>query len=131
VKLPSDCRQCRDAKSIEPIGLVKMGLEVKPEGRACLRPEAVVVAGEDPERVSPWSYVCVVGNAPACGVHPIPVKAFQFVFEPDLLRSWKAQPGVLEGNACLTRRQNDVSAGIYSLAIHQNLLDSHGWRRLV
>src|SRR5215831_3456584 len=83
VELPTDHTQRGEAERVEPIGLIEMRLQIKREGRPGFIPHAIVIAGNNPEGVSPRRYIGVISHAVGPGSDPVAVKAFEPVFELD------------------------------------------------
>src|SRR6267378_7743268 len=105
---PREHSQAEHEDRVKPIGLIEVWFQVKTESSAAFIPNAIVVTGDNTERVSSGTQISVVSDATRAAIDPVPVKAFQLVLEPDLLRRHEARRRVVEVKASCTCRQLDA-----------------------
>src|ERR1700737_4084778 len=90
IELPCQERQAQDTDTVKPVCLVEIWFQIKTERGALLVPHTVFVAGDYLEPVVTWPQTRIVSDAAGPSVDPVWIKAFQLVFEADLLGSYKA-----------------------------------------
>ena len=124
----------RDGGDAQPEKSVRL-IEVRGElqrGRGAVRaPDAVVVAGQDPERIAARRDVGVVGHPPRAGLDPVPIEPLQAITEAHAFRRQVAQGGVLELQRALPRRDVHRSFRLKRLAVGDHTLDKDRRRATV
>src|SRR5713226_8554243 len=99
-----------ETKSQEPLGLVEKRLQVKAKRGPFGVPDAVIIAGYDPETILTWRKLGVISHAARAGLHPIAIVAFQLVFEPHPQRDQETQGCVMKLQIVRSRFQRNVLA---------------------
>src|SRR5437764_4556366 len=130
IKLPDEYRQAQKTEGVEPVGLVEVWLQIKIEGGAGGAPQAIIVRSDDSELIATGPQICIVSNATRSTVHPVAIKPFELVFEPDSFRGHKTERRVIKIQAALARRQLNSLTRANRFVIDPDLFDSN-WRWLI
>src|ERR1700678_842832 len=115
------------AENSEPVRLIPGRGDAEVEDRACIVPDAIVIACDHAKPVSPWAKVIVERLTPCSWLLPGSVAALQSVAEAHFLGNYEAQCRVVNFDITSGRGQTKTFYRVVAFSIRCNFLDVH-WR---
>src|SRR5207249_11240155 len=119
------------AENIEPVRLIEMWFQIEIESGGCRTPQAIIVRSDHSEFVATGAQISIVSNATRSTIHPVAIKPFELVFEPDFFRGHETERSVIKIKTALTWRQFNILSRANRFIIYADLLDSNGRRLIV